>query len=108
MPFDGNNFILLINLSQTFSWSQLILFVRAVETDNMSPDYSDLRNKTFLDFTGDQAIVNRILVGEDVDTFRSTVSELGRCLTFAELAEITGDQDLTKAVEEQFGYLFNE
>lgn len=74
----------------------------------MKKDYSNLKQKTFLDFTDDQKVIERILDGQDKETFLETVSEMGRYITFAELAEITADTALEQAIEEQFEDLFNE
>lgn len=74
----------------------------------MKKDYSNLKQKTFLDFTQDQNVIDRILDGQDKATFLETISEMGRYITFSELAEITGDQALEQAIEEQLNDLFNE
>lgn len=74
----------------------------------MKKDYSNLKNKTFLDFTNDEKIVEEILGGRDAQEFLSSITEWGRCTTFAALAEITEDEELDKEIGIQFEHLFNE
>lgn len=70
-------------------------------------DYNDLdlRNKTFLDFTGDSVVIARI-IGADDDfsrgLFYEELNDTVRALTYQEYAEIIGDKEFIAAVNREF------
>lgn len=70
--------------------------------------YANLTNKTFMDFTDDPELINKILDGDSVDFFKREVSMMGRAHTFSEFAILTKNKELEKEVEKQFKYIFNE
>lgn len=74
----------------------------------MKRDYSNLPDKTFLNFTTDQSIIDQILGDTDNDFFLKNISLSGRFLTFLELAELTNDKELHHEVEKQFPNMFDE
>ena len=74
----------------------------------MKKEYSNLKEKTFLDLTDDHKIIDRILDGQDKAEFLEQITDMGRYMTFAELAEITDDKALQQAIDKQFDDLFNE
>jgi hypothetical protein len=65
-------------------------------------DYSNLqlRNKTFLDFTDDDAIIDKI-IGER-ESFLPHLTERARAHTFLLFAELTPDKNLAAAIEKEF------
>jgi hypothetical protein len=64
--------------------------------------YADLRKKTIFDLTTDSKVLDQIIAPEDKEFFIENVSETGRATTFLELAELTNDNELEKAVLLQF------
>jgi hypothetical protein len=60
----------------------------------------DLRNKTILDFTADQAIIDE-LVG-DPALFLSNLTETTRAQSLIDYAEYIRDKKLSAAVEKEF------
>lgn len=70
--------------------------------------YANLQNKTFLDYTDDPELINKILDGYSVDFFKNGLSMMGRAHTFSEFAEITCNKVLSKEIDKQFKFLFNE
>lgn len=71
-------------------------------------DYSNLLEKTFLDLTTDQSIIDQILSETDKDFFLKNVSLEGRFVTFLELSELTNDKELQQEVKRQFPNMFDE
>lgn len=80
-------------------------------------DYDDLklRERTFLDFTDDEAIIGEILGGHDPadkEFFLSHISETSRAVSFIEFSDLCGDEKLAKAImsefEEEYRTTFNE
>lgn len=71
-------------------------------------NYKNLKNKTFLDFTDDQKIINQILDGDSVEFFLKSVSLMGRFSTFIEFSELTNNKVLENEASKQFEFLFNE
>lgn len=71
-------------------------------------NYKNLKNKTFLDFTDDQAIIDKILDGDSVEFFINGVSPMGRLATFVEFAELTKNKALEAEAIKQFEFIFNE
>lgn len=65
-------------------------------------DYSnlDLRNKTFLDFTSDEQIIDEI-VG-DRDFFVANITDENRMHSYIDFADITTDKKLAKAIRDEF------
>lgn len=74
----------------------------------MNHSYSNLQEKTFLDFTVNENIIEMIIGDVDKDNFRNNVSEYGRYSTFLEFAEITQNKLLEEEVENQLGGIANE
>lgn len=66
-------------------------------------DYSDLqlRNKTFLDFTTDKAVIEEV-VG-DKEFFLTHITEENRARTFMYFSDMTPDKQLAKAIVKEFG-----
>ena len=60
-------------------------------------DYDNLklRERTFLDFTDDEAI-------GDKEFFLSHITEENRASTFLEFADLTTDKKLSKAIQKEF------
>lgn len=71
-------------------------------------DYSNLKNKTFLDYTDNENVIEDIINGEDKSVFTENISDYGRFITFLEFAEITENKDLEKEVIKQLGSVENE
>jgi len=65
-------------------------------------DYNnlDLRNKTILDFTDDEQIIDE-LIG-DKDLFLKSLTELTRANSLIDYAEYIQDEKLIAAVEKEF------
>ena len=65
-------------------------------------DYDNLklRERTFLDFTDDEAIIGEII--GDKEVFLSHISEENRASTFLEFADLTTDKKLSKAIQKEF------
>jgi len=65
-------------------------------------DYNnlDLRNKTILDFTSDEQIIDE-LIG-DKDLFLKSLTELTRANSLIDYAEYIQDEKLIAAVEKEF------
>lgn len=65
-------------------------------------DYNnlDLRNKTFLDFTDDAKIINKII--GNLEFFKSHITDDNRAETFIFFAEMTDDKKLAKAINKEF------
>ena len=74
----------------------------------MKKDYSNLKNKTFLDFTDDEKVVRDVIGDSDSVEFKKAVSEYGRYLTFLVFAELINDKTLEKEVKKQFQGIENE
>lgn len=75
----------------------------------MDYQHLDLRNKTFLDFTTDNAIIDEI-VG-DKYLFLSHITDQSRAVTFLEFAEFTSDKKLAAIINKEFDsykLLYNE
>ena len=70
--------------------------------------YKNLKNKTFLDFTDDPVLIDKILDGDSVDFFLAGVSDMGRLATFIDFAELTNNKALEKEAIKQFEFIFNE
>ena len=70
--------------------------------------YTDLRTKTIFDITDVESILSQIVNMRDKCFFINNVNNTGRASTFLELAEITSDKELEKAVLEQFKDELNE
>lgn len=70
-------------------------------------DYNnlDLRNKTILDFTDDEQIIDE-LVG-DKDLFLKSLTELTRANSLIDYAEYIQDEKLITAVEKEFAPEFS-
>ena len=64
--------------------------------------YLELRNKTIFDIGADIKSINQIVPLEDKDFFIEHITDIGRALTFLELAELTDDRELETATREQF------
>lgn len=69
-------------------------------------DYDNLklRERTFLDFTDDEAIIGEI-IGEiigDKEFFLSHITEENRASTFLEFADLATDKKLSKAIQKEF------
>lgn len=81
-------------------------------------DYDNLklRERTFLDFTDDPAILDEILGGHsqaDKKRFlRGGIDDQCRVITFMEFADLCDDKKLAKAIElefeEEYRAIFNE
>ena len=63
-------------------------------------DYSNLRNKTILDFTTDKGIINE-LIG-DIALFLSNLTETTRAQSLIDYAEHIQDKKMIVAVEKEF------
>ena len=63
-------------------------------------DYSNLRNKTILDFTTDKKIIDE-LIG-DPTLFLSNLTETTRAQSLIDYAEYILDQKMIAAVEKEF------
>lgn len=74
----------------------------------MKKDYSNLKEKTFLDFTDDEKAVRDVIGDSDSVEFKKAVSEYGRYLTFLVFAELINDKTLEKEVKKQFQGIENE
>ena len=74
----------------------------------MNTNYSDLKNKTFLDFTNDESIIDEIIGANEKTSFVENLSDYGRYITFIQFAEITNDKELADEVENQLGNINNE
>lgn len=81
--------------------------------------YSDLRSKTFLNFSPSNEALDEILGGhskEDVELFMSCVASEDmvqfRMITFMDFTAFTKDKQLKEAIEKEFGaeheLIFNE
>lgn len=70
-------------------------------------DYNnlDLRNKTILDFTDDEQIIDE-LIG-DKDLFLKSLTELTRANSLIDYAEYIQDEKLIAAVEKEFAPEFS-
>lgn len=70
-------------------------------------DYNnlDLRNKTILDFTDDEQIIDE-LIG-DKDLFLKSLTELTRANSLIDYAEYIQDKKLIAAVEKEFSPEFS-
>lgn len=70
-------------------------------------DYNnlDLRNKTFLDFTDDAKIIDKIIGGQN-EFFLNNLSDESRAETFIFFAEMTDDKKLAKAINKEFAEEF--
>ena len=66
-------------------------------------NYADLqlRGKTFLDFTTDEAVIEEI-VG-DKEFFLAHVTEENRAMTFMHFTDYCRDKKLVSAIEAEFG-----
>jgi hypothetical protein len=68
--------------------------------------YHDLRNKTFLDFTGNQNIIGQIIDIEDdengIKEYPDGLDETVGAVDFLYFCELTGNDTLKKAVEHEF------
>lgn len=66
-------------------------------------DYNnlDLRNKTFLDFTDDAKIIDKI-IGGDSDFFLAHVTDRSRARSFIFFADMTDDKKLAKIINKEF------
>ncbi len=64
--------------------------------------YENLRQKTIFDICSDKKILDEIILPEDKDFFIENVNYSGRAMTFLELAELTNNSELEKAVMKQF------
>lgn len=64
--------------------------------------YKDLRKKTIFDLSTDKNILDQIVPADEKEFFIENVSTEGRATTFLELAELTKDKELEKAVLQQF------
>lgn len=80
-------------------------------------DYDNLklRERTFLDFTDDPAILDEILGGhsqDDKEIFLSNISDTSRAVSFIEFSDLCDDKNLAKAIEvefeEEYHATFNE
>lgn len=80
-------------------------------------NYDNLKlwERTFLDFTDDEAIIGEILGGHDPadkEFFLSHITEENRTSTFLEFSDLCGDEKLAKAImsefEEEYRTTFNE
>lgn len=65
----------------------------------------DLRNKTILDFTDDEQIIDE-LIG-DKDLFLKSLTELTRANSLIDYAEYIQDEKLIAAVEKEFAPEFS-
>ncbi len=65
-------------------------------------DYSDLKNKTFLDFTDDESIIEEILGFRRREYYIADLSMDMRYSDILELAKLTNNKELEAAAEEQF------
>lgn len=74
----------------------------------MANIYSNLAEKTFLDFTTDKDIIDEITLGIDPETFKTNLPEWGRYTTFVEFAELTNNKELKDEINKQLGYMMNE
>lgn len=74
----------------------------------MASIYSNLAEKTFLDFTTDKAIIDEITGGGDPEILRQNITDIGRYFTFMEFAELTNNKELEIEAEKQLGHLANE
>ena len=63
-------------------------------------DYSNLRNKTILDFTTDQAIIEE-LIGDSA-LFLDNLTETTRAQSLIDYAEYIQDKELIEAVQKEF------
>lgn len=70
-------------------------------------DYTnlDLRNKTILDFTDDEKIIEE-LIG-DKKLFLQSLTEQSRAFSLIDYAEHIGDEKLIQAVEKEFSSEFS-
>ena len=64
--------------------------------------YKDLHKKTIFDLTTHGDVLDQIVASELKDHFISNVSDTGRATSFLELAELTGNRELERAVLRQF------
>lgn len=80
-------------------------------------DYDNLklRERTFLDFTDDPAILDEILGGHsqaDKEIFLSNISDTSRAVSFIEFSDLCDDKKLAKVImsefKEEYHTTFNE
>ena len=64
--------------------------------------YLELRKKTIFDLSTDSKVLDQIVAPDDKEFFINNASDTGRAVTFLELAELTNNSELEKAVLEQF------
>jgi len=74
----------------------------------MKRDYSNLKEKTFLDFTDDEKVIRDVIGDTDPVRFENAVSEYGRYITFLVFAEKINNKRLEKEVLKQFHGAENE
>lgn len=72
-------------------------------------DYSDLRNKTILDFTDDPKVIANF-IDEDMtlEEYKAVVGGVALIEDFIGLAELWNDKELKKAIDEQFADEFEK
>lgn len=77
-------------------------------------DYNNLHKKTIYDFTTDAKVIDEITAGQTKEEYLANLktTPVNNGLGLSELAELTGNKELTAAVEEQykddFAKFFNE
>jgi hypothetical protein len=74
----------------------------------MQQDYSNLKEKTFLDFTDDEKLIREVIGDTDPALFGNAVSEYGRYITFLVFAERIHNKRLEKEVLKQLQGTENE
>jgi|GEM_PF-2529569 len=72
---------------------------------NFTLGYSDLKNKTIFDFTDDPDVIESIIGNEPREEHIARLTPRFRYYDLAELAEITNNQELADAAEEQLAPL---
>lgn len=74
----------------------------------MKQDFSNLKDKTFLDFTNDEKVISDIIGDTDPARFSKAVSDYGRYITFLVFAELIKNKRLEKEVKHQLKGISNE
>lgn len=78
--------------------------------NNIDYNNLNLRDKTFLNFTDDPAIIREI-IGDEGTPMRE-MSDAGRVITYMEFADLTNDPKLAEAIRKEFAndfeLIFNE
>lgn len=74
----------------------------------MKQDFSNLKDKTFMDFTNDEKVISDIIGDTDPARFSKAVSDYGRFITFLVFAELIKNKRLENEVRKQLQGVENE